>query len=303
MVDQDNQTVGIPMIRIDGTKVRQLREERGLTQLYVATAIEVTTDTISRWENRRYPTIKRENGLRLAAALEVDLEEILARPEEKSSPSFTNTRLGIPLKKYNLLINIGLAVMIPVVVGLMIWKKEPGSGETALTATRSLPASCAPGLIFPVIITVDTGREKVLLVRENLPAGIDILKTVPQATAQSGNTLKWIRKQGNGQLLTGYLARAEGEFGTLLSFSGNIAVRQGRKQETAISGDISLRLKPVHWADTNGDFSISDDEILEVYDRFGGLPGLGLDLDRIEEIWMGSGYRWNNKGKTIEILP
>ncbi|MBW2329248.1 MAG: helix-turn-helix transcriptional regulator [Deltaproteobacteria bacterium] len=46
------------MIRIDGAKVRQLREDRGLTQLYMATAVEVTTDTISRWENRRYPTIR-----------------------------------------------------------------------------------------------------------------------------------------------------------------------------------------------------------------------------------------------------
>ena len=255
------------------------------------------------------PTIKRENGLRLAAALEVELEEILEKPNvtadstEKSPHPSPATHFGIPLKKYNLLINIGLGVMIPVVISLMIWKKQPGSGEIQIEATRSLPTACAPGLSFPVILTVHTDREMALLVQETVPAGVEILKTVPDATSQSGNTVKWIRKEGGEHLLTGYLARAAGEYGTQLTFSGSIAVRQGQKQGADISGDDSLRLAPVHWADTNGDFIISDDEILEVYDKFGGLPGLELDLDSIEEIWIGSGYRWNKKGQTIETLP
>lgn len=309
MADQHIQTSGVPMIRIDGTKVRQLREDRGLTLLYVATAVEVTTDTISRWENRRYPTIKRENGLRLAAALEVELEQILEKSDaaadstEKSPHPSQTTHFGIPPKRYNLLINIGLGVMIPVVISLMIWKKQPGSAEILIKATRSLPATCAPGLSFPVIITVHTDREMVLLVRENVPAGVEILKTVPDATSHADNTLKWIHKEGGEELLTGYLARATGEYETQFTFSGSIAVRQGQKQEADIRGDDSLRLAPVHWADTNGDFIISDYEILEVYDKFGGLPELGLDLDSIEEIWMGSGYRWNKNDQTIEILP
>jgi transcriptional regulator with XRE-family HTH domain len=297
------------MIRIDGARVRQLREVQGLTQLYLATAVEVTTDTISRWENRHYPTIKRENGLRLAEALGVELEEILAKPDkaaepvEDSPPSSPATRVGTPLKKYNLLLNIGLAVMIPVVIGLMIWKKQPESGEIQIEATRSLPTACAPGLTFPVLITVHTGLEMVLLVREHVPDGVEILKTVPDATSQADNTLKWIRKEGGEQLLTGYLARSAGEYGTQFTFSGSIAVRQEQKQEADISGDNAIRLEPLHWADTNGDFIINDDEILEVYDKFGGLTELGVDLDSIEEIWMGSGYRWNKNNQTIEILP
>ncbi|MBW1749652.1 MAG: helix-turn-helix transcriptional regulator [Deltaproteobacteria bacterium] len=309
MVDQDIQTSGVPMIRIDGAKVRKLREDRGLTQLYMATAVEVTTDTISRWENRRYPTIKRENGLRLAAALEVELEEILGKPDaaadstKKSPHPSPTTHFGIPLKRYNLLINIGLAVMIPMVIGLMIWKKQPESGEIQIKATRSLPTACAPGLTFPVLITVHTDREMVLLVREHVPDGVEILKTVPDATSQADNTLKWIRKEGGEQLLTGYLARSAGEYGTQFTFSGSIAVRQEQKQEADISGDNAIRLEPLHWADTNGDFTINDDEILEVYDKFGGLTELAVDLDSIEEIWIGSGYRWNKNDQTIEILP
>lgn len=309
MADQDIQTSGVAMIRIDGARVRQLREAQGLTQLYLATAVEVTTDTISRWENRHYPTIKQENGLRLAEALGVELEEILGNPDETaepvkdSPPSSPATRVGIPLKKYNLLLNIGLAVMIPVVIGLMIWKKQPESSKIQIEATRSLPTACAPGLTFPVLITVHTGREMVLLVREHVPDGVEILKTVPDATSQTDNTLKWIRKEGGEQLLTGYLARSAGEYGTQFTFSGSIAVRQEQKQEADISGDDAIRLEPLHWADTNGDFIINDDEILEVYDKFGGLTELGVDLDSIEEIWMGSGYRWNKNEQTIEILP
>ena len=82
-MDESRMTGGVPMVKIDGAKVRSLREARGLTQLFLATAVEVTTDTISRWENKRYPTIKRENGLKLAEALEVDLDEILEKSTEE----------------------------------------------------------------------------------------------------------------------------------------------------------------------------------------------------------------------------
>ena len=79
---RDNVYQGGPvMIRIDGSKIRQIREQKGLTQLYVATAVDVTTDTVSRWENKRYPSIKKENGQKLAEALEVELEAILETDE------------------------------------------------------------------------------------------------------------------------------------------------------------------------------------------------------------------------------
>ncbi len=77
----------VAMIRISGPKIRSLRENQELTQLYLATAVEVTTETISRWERTDAPNIKKENGLKLAAALEVELDEILAdrepSPEKK----------------------------------------------------------------------------------------------------------------------------------------------------------------------------------------------------------------------------
>ena len=193
-------------------------------------------------------------------------------------------------------------MMIPV-IGFLFWKNRVNSPVPDLAAMRALPAACAPGLSFPVIVTVQTGGEMPLLVRETLPVGITVLQTIPDTASRADNTLKWIRKEGSNQLLTGYLARANGEIGVQLTFSGSVAVRQGKKQEADTGGDQTVVLKPVHWADTNADFIISDDEVLEVYEKFGGLPALVPILEAVEEIWMGSGYRWNAKGKTIEILP
>jgi transcriptional regulator with XRE-family HTH domain len=66
-----------PTVCLDGATARRIREAKQLTQLYVSKVVGVTTDTISRWENNRYPSIKRENALRLAEALEVPVEEVL----------------------------------------------------------------------------------------------------------------------------------------------------------------------------------------------------------------------------------
>ena len=74
------------MIKIDGGKIRRLRESKGLTQLYLATYVGVTTDTISRWENKRYQTIKQGNALKLAEALEVALDEILDTEQVGQEP-------------------------------------------------------------------------------------------------------------------------------------------------------------------------------------------------------------------------
>ena len=69
------------MVRIDGAKIRQQRENQKLTQLYISTIVGVTTDTISRWENKHYQSIKLENAEKLAQALEVPFEDILKQEE------------------------------------------------------------------------------------------------------------------------------------------------------------------------------------------------------------------------------
>ena len=77
----------LPIVALDGAKVKKVREAKKLTQLYVASVVGVTTDTISRWENNRYPSIKRDNAEKLAVALEVELEEILKQEEPEAPPT------------------------------------------------------------------------------------------------------------------------------------------------------------------------------------------------------------------------
>ena len=118
-----------PMVRIDGVRVREIREQKGLTQLYLATAVEVTTDTISRWENKRYPSIKGENAEKLAEALEVDLEEILDKQDEtvedqvadQPSPSPAAPVLPSRLKRHLSVI----ALVLLMVVALHPQRRRP----------------------------------------------------------------------------------------------------------------------------------------------------------------------------------
>ena len=104
-----------PGVAIDGARVRAIREEKKLTQLYVASVVGVTTDTISRWENNRYPTVRRDNAEKLAGALEVELPEILtnwartAPVQEIPSPRGTERNAALLL----------LAVILVAVAGLL----------------------------------------------------------------------------------------------------------------------------------------------------------------------------------------
>ncbi len=86
----------VSTVCIDATEVKRIREDAQLTQLYVSKVVGVTTDTISRWENNRYPTIRRENALKLAEALEVQLDDILLKPVAEEPASVITTRKNSP---------------------------------------------------------------------------------------------------------------------------------------------------------------------------------------------------------------
>ncbi|MCI5224192.1 MAG: XRE family transcriptional regulator, partial [Candidatus Electrothrix sp. AR4] len=65
-------------VAINGPKIRQLRTEQDLTQLYVATECEVAVETVSRWELSS-PNIKLANATKLADLFGVSLEKITSR--------------------------------------------------------------------------------------------------------------------------------------------------------------------------------------------------------------------------------
>lgn len=306
---------GMAMIRIDGAEVRRLRESKGLTQLYLATAVGVTTDTISRWENGRYPSIKHENGLKLAEALEVNVQDILEREQEEGKTEDQDqAKEAIPAASDEPVFEEQVepprykAVFVAVlflVFGFLGWFLFSNGDPVPLKSIRHLPDHSPPGRPFPVLVEVMTSGDVPvpLLIREQLPPGVTLLASVPEATSAGGNTVKWLQKLIGANQRFGYLVRYTGEMSGSVDFSGDAALRQGKKLSVATEGNHKFFPAPYHYADINRDYHIDDDEILAVYDEFAGLAGFDVGMDEIEEIWMGSGYRWNEEQGQFEILP
>jgi transcriptional regulator with XRE-family HTH domain len=195
---------GPPMVRIDGDKVRKLRESLELTQLYLATAVGVTTDTISRWENRRYPTIKKENALKLAEVLEVSLEEILEDHEtelqdggmkERQEEADKADESRLP-KIFTIRPLLVLTLVCVVIISGVFWRSFFGHEKINITAHRFLPPHVAPGLPFPVIISVETDHvgSLSLILRESVPQECTPIEADSAFTAIDEKTgdLKWI---------------------------------------------------------------------------------------------------------------
>ncbi len=305
------------MVKIDGAKIKLLREQQGLTQLYLATAVEVTTDTISRWENRRYPSIKRDNCLKLAEALNVQLEDILEEiqdelPDEgdlsgvlpSTSPQIIdqpNTVKSKLTRIWPALILSG-AIFCGIVVA-SIWYFLHGPFYIPSTAERIIPTHCIAGQPFPVLIKVTASPDKAtaLIIKETLPDTGTIDATSPKVTAGGlkNKQIKWLKKI-KGSALFAYVVSITGKEGDSVSFSGTAAV--SNDSESPIKGRNSVIISHYHWADTDEDNVISDDEILTVYDLYSEITDIDLDIDLIEEIWLGSGYRWDAATATYKII-
>lgn len=297
------------MVKIDGHKIKQLREQQGLTQLYLATAVEVTTDTISRWENRRYPSIKRENGIKLAQALNVSLDDLLEE-EQKESAGESLVPAGkesAPPRKPDSfrmvwpLLLLSLTLFTVLLAFLYYSRQTPVS--VPFSAVRTIPPHCIAGLPFPVLISTSgsSGSGSALIVKETIPVDTTIHQTVPKVTAGSlkNNQIKWLKKVSETSVFV-YIASINSETGNTITFSGTAA--NSNDANSPITGDSSIVIGTHHWADTNRDNVIGDNEILIVYDQYSDIEGIDLDIDLIEEIWLGSGYRWNSDTNGIEIL-
>jgi len=302
----------IPMVKIDGAKIRQLRESQGLTQLFLATSVEVTTDTISRWENKRYPTIKRENGIRLAEALEVELDDILdhsdtepaAEDSEGDTQEQAETQTAtIPSQffgKKSLIIVAGSVLLV-----FFIWWFVQTPQDMEVSARRILPAHTVAGQPFPVAISVSTGSSMThtLILKESLPPEAVLLSAVPKNSSVGHETsLKWLRKI-EGKKTFAYVVKIESSSAVSAVFSGTIAVHKAPGEQIKVSGSDRISIGKYHWADSNGDGMISDEEILTVYDEFSEISGLEFDIDQVEEIWLGSGYEWDSASGSFNVLP
>ncbi len=310
---------GTPMIEIDGAKVRSLREQKGLTQLYIATVVGVTTDTISRWENKRYSNIKKENAFKLAEALEVPLDELLQQQAE-SSPEKTEAphdqggkedaiEPPSPPARLNTYRRPLIVLLIAVSVLAVFWRFYGTVQLPFVSARRVMPAHVPPGQTFPVMIEVETKRPGPvsLILKEIVPTQCEVLAAQPVVTVQNKTTgvLKWISKTEDKKIVFAYLAQCGPKLalGDSLHFEGSVTMSKALGRSVAIDGNSTLVISAYHWADTNEDGVIDDKEILSVYETFGSVSGLQFDIDQIEEIWAGTGYKWDQARQEYIVNP
>lgn len=300
----------LPIVRIDGSRIKKIRDAKGLTQLYLSEVVGVTTDTISRWENRRYPSIKLENARKLAQALEVDLEEILEKEEDTPTAPpqdpLAHTENIIPPKSRLLKIGLPLFLVIAALGGYFYFSLSQGN-KPPVSATRILPPHIPPGQIFPVLIRVlnPTDASIALIVKESVPPGTIVLSGIPPFTTfdNRGNELKWISRTASRQTVFAYSVQSPEDVTTgQLEFNGSVTLKQASGSDNIIHGAAKVTVSPYHWADTNKDLIIDDEEILAVYDMYSEIEGLDFDRDLIDDIWAGSGYRWDKKTGQYIVL-
>ena len=291
-----------PTVAIDGNVIRRIREEKRLTQLYIAKVVGVTTDTVSRWENNRYPTILRDNALKLAEGLEVDLAEILKKEEVADNPDAEMSRKS---KKQNwiyflLLFGVTLAALV-----FLLLPPDPPSAVPVLQAKRFLPPFAAPG--SRILIQVKLSAEKPLrgmILKETFPPRWHLIESEPVVSHLDADTgvARWIFRKPLLKTAVYYILEVpEGiEPGSDLTISGElIANPEGQRSSALVQSVGTMQLEPFHWTDKNGDWIIDDLEILELSDLTEEAQSLNLDWDLIEMIWETGAYRWDNGTKNF----
>jgi transcriptional regulator with XRE-family HTH domain len=271
----------------------------------------VTTDTISRWENRRYPSIKKDNGIKLAEALNVSIEDILEDPSleepgtrvDLAPQKTTNKQKSYGFKKTWPLLLLGLTLLA--ITGAFLILGLPSSQQVSFKTERIVPKHCTPGQPFPVIIKVTGSADSstALIIREILPEKSSIHKVSPVISSSDikNHTIKWLKKI-NASAVFAYIISIDEQEGNTIHFAGTAAIGRDTIDPVPIGGDTTSTLSKYHWADTDKNNTISDSEILAVYDQYSEIDGIDTFIDTIEEIWLGSGYKWNSEQSSFEII-
>lgn len=303
-------------IAINGDNIKRIRESKNLTQLYIATALGVTVDTVSRWENRRSPNMKMENAVKLAEILDITIEEITEPAileEEKESETEPQTAQS---DSSDLSINKKLLRFAPVIpaffllIAGFIYFSGSLLPQGKIEAVRYLPHHAAPGQPFPVVIRVQSSLTKPasFIMKEFLPPSCIVSKGEPAFVTQLGEpmTIKWLNTiDEEDEIYFAYLAGTDMNIkeGETLAFSGRIMLDVNQDQPLEITGSSSLEIVQSHWADTNKDQVIDDTEILTIYNSFDVLKDLGIDIKEISRIWAGKGYRWDKEKEKFVVIP
>ncbi len=293
-------------VSIDGAVLKRIREEKRLTQLYVSKVVGVTTDTISRWENNRYPTIRRENALKLAEALEVGIDDLLRKPDIEPEPA-----PSLPTNWWPLIIGASLAgVALMVLLLVFIRQADRSPAPATVTAERVLPNYAAPGAAIPVQLRLtQRADESGFILREYLPKGWKLLQSSPPASSLDNDNgmVRWIIKAGDTRESIAYLVQVDrlARKGSDGLFQGEVVAASGDGQSAVpVQGEGRITVAPVLWADLSGDGRIDDGEMLQASYTVDEMAGVHIDWLELERLWNAGGYRWDERaGRFLPVKP
>jgi transcriptional regulator with XRE-family HTH domain len=294
-----NDTISTPKVCIDGNVIKRIREANKLTQLYVAKVVGVTTDTVSRWENNRYPSIRRENALLLAEALEVDLPDILLNgtgepgEDEEIQDKKSNFRILLP---------IGM-VSIAVIITAFFYFGQQRPVDYEITSVRVLPSFAVSDGTLPVRVRLQTsGEMKGVILREHFPQGWKLIQASPPPSSLDNveGIVRWILKPDEKPMVISYLIQVPASLvpSQRFDFSGELIVNPRDGGVThPVAGDDKVHIGPFHWADDNGDLVIDDGETLAASESIDEMVNLHLSWETIEKIWDAGRYRWDAEAR------
>jgi len=300
-------TFSSPSVSIDGEVIRRVREEGKLTQLYVAKVVGVTTDTVSRWENNRYPTMRRDNALKLAEALEVDLALILKKDEILSNEQTTENLPPVTKNKRYRNLFAGLLFILLIVVLFFYFRSSPNP-QNLLSGHRHVPNFTAPGARVPIQLEISSEKKlKGLIVREEFPPGWNLVEADPPPASLDNlnGSVRWMIRDPAQLKKIVYILQPPVDipFDTQVTLKGEVVANpDGQRFSLPVPGSSVLKIAPLHWADMNGNSIIDDLEILEVSDMVDASEQIHYDWDLIEELWDAGGYHFDEKERIFTPL-
>jgi len=286
---------------LDGSAVKRIREEKKLTQLYVSKVVGVTTDTISRWENNRYPTIKRDNALKLAEALEVDVDMILFAGDSSQDVNGAENAPAIPRPKtWQKRVWISTLISVILFFAYLIFFTTPTQNlDLHFDISRKLPVYAAPGGKIPVRILIDTSESETgFILREYFPKGWKLVQASPPASSLDNvnGMARWIIKPGDARESVVYMLQVDHAASPekVHQFHGEAIVSVERGQQSIpVTGMEDIQVGPILWADVNGDNVIDDAEMLQASYLVDEMKGVHIDWQMLERLWDAGHYRWD----------
>ncbi len=290
-------------VEIDSEAIRRIREEKRLTQLYVSNVVGVTTDTVSRWENNRYPTIRKDNALKLAEALDVELERILKARD--SIVDIAGNEADGDVKRSSLKKTIIIAGCLVVLVGAGVLFYLKLFLPVPITVLRYLPAYAAPGASVLIRVQVESEESMKVILKEEIPAGWQLEGSFPEASKvdNAHGVVRWIFKHSPRDKNIYYRLRVASvvEASGKVPVSGSLVANySGRQSQIEIPSIGQLKIAPYHWADSDGNNIIDDMEILSVSDYAEEAGDELVGWDQLEQLWEAGHYRWDmNQEKFI----